>query len=133
MESVKQTGQELEAKATPTDAATIRVQLSELKGLWDKVSSLSRKKSVRLEDALKEVRTWCFSWNVQVMHMDIGQSFKFCLSAGWTVAQGCTHASGMAVRCRNEAEVCRPIAWGRAGDPQPVDWTWQVRRLDWLQ
>ena len=59
MESVKQTGQELEAKATPSDAATIRGQLSELKGLWDKVSSLSRKKSVRLEDALKEVRTWC--------------------------------------------------------------------------
>jgi len=54
MESVKRTGQELEAKATPTDAATIRGQLSELKGLWDKVSSLSRKKSVRLEDALKE-------------------------------------------------------------------------------
>lgn len=58
MESVQRTGKELEAKATPNDAATIQGQLSELKGLWDKVSALSRKKSLRLEDALKEVRTW---------------------------------------------------------------------------
>ncbi|XP_021923220.1 dystonin isoform X2 [Zootermopsis nevadensis] len=54
MESVQRTGKELEAKATPNDAATIQGQLSELKGLWDKVSALSRKKSLRLEDALKE-------------------------------------------------------------------------------
>ena len=55
MESVQRTGKELEAKATPSDAATIRSQLSELTNLWDKVSSLSKKKSMRLEDALKEV------------------------------------------------------------------------------
>jgi multidrug resistance efflux pump len=57
MESVQQTGKELEAKATPNDAATIRGQLSELSSLWDRVSALSKKKSVRLEGALKEVRT----------------------------------------------------------------------------
>jgi len=65
MESVQRTGKELEAKATPNDAATIQGQLLELKGLWDKVSALSRKKSVQLEDALKEVRTWSLCWNLQ--------------------------------------------------------------------
>lgn len=54
MESVNRTGNELECKASKTDAATIRSQLSELNGLWDRVSTLSNKKSSKLEDALKE-------------------------------------------------------------------------------
>nr|CAD7589688.1 unnamed protein product [Timema genevievae] len=54
MESVQRTGRDLEAKATAADAATIRAQLSELSGLWDKVTMLSNRKTDRLEDALKE-------------------------------------------------------------------------------
>ncbi|PNF19350.1 hypothetical protein B7P43_G06713, partial [Cryptotermes secundus] len=54
MESVQRTGKELEAKATPNDATTIRGQLSELSSLWDRVSTLTKKKSARLEGALKE-------------------------------------------------------------------------------
>nr|CAD7258245.1 unnamed protein product [Timema shepardi] len=54
MESVQRTGRDLEAKATAADAAMIKAQLSELSGLWDKVTMLSNRKTDRLEDALKE-------------------------------------------------------------------------------
>lgn len=55
MESVQKTGKELEAKATASDAATIHAQLQELTSLWQKVTQLSERKSMRLEEALKEV------------------------------------------------------------------------------
>lgn len=54
MESVTRTGRELETKASQADAATIRSQLNELNGLWDLVSTLSNRKTSKLEDALKE-------------------------------------------------------------------------------
>ncbi|XP_012271176.1 microtubule-actin cross-linking factor 1 isoform X24 [Orussus abietinus] len=54
MESVIKTGRELESKADPEDASTIRAQLRELNSLWDKVTRLSSNKSTRLEEALRE-------------------------------------------------------------------------------
>ncbi|XP_044737986.1 dystonin isoform X15 [Chrysoperla carnea] len=54
MESVTRTGRELEAKANTSDATQIRTQLSQLNGLWDRVTSLTQRKSEKLEDALKE-------------------------------------------------------------------------------
>ncbi|XP_072756469.1 microtubule-actin cross-linking factor 1 isoform X16 [Anoplolepis gracilipes] len=54
MESVIKTGRELESKASIEDASMIRSQLSELNSLWDRVTSLSSKKSLQLEEALRE-------------------------------------------------------------------------------
>ncbi|XP_032688473.1 microtubule-actin cross-linking factor 1 isoform X36 [Odontomachus brunneus] len=54
MESVIKTGRELESKASIEDASMIRSQLSELNSLWDRVTSLSSKKSSLLEEALRE-------------------------------------------------------------------------------
>ncbi|XP_011865280.1 PREDICTED: microtubule-actin cross-linking factor 1 isoform X4 [Vollenhovia emeryi] len=54
MESVIKTGRELESKASIEDASMIRSQLSELNSLWDRVTSLSSKKSRLLEEALRE-------------------------------------------------------------------------------
>ncbi|XP_014475405.1 PREDICTED: dystonin isoform X27 [Dinoponera quadriceps] len=54
MESVIKTGRELESKASVEDASMIRSQLSELNSLWDRVTSLTSKKSSLLEEALRE-------------------------------------------------------------------------------
>nr|QVD39310.1 Dystonin [Schistocerca gregaria] len=54
MESVQNTGRELQAKATAADAETIQAQLVELTTLWETVTVLSHKKTQRLEEALKE-------------------------------------------------------------------------------
>lgn len=54
MESVTRTGRELEAKANTTDATTIRSQLTQLNGLWDRVSTLTTRKTEKLDGALKE-------------------------------------------------------------------------------
>lgn len=54
MESVMRTGHELEIKANKTDATTIRSQLNELNGLWENVSTLTNRKTARLEKALRE-------------------------------------------------------------------------------
>ncbi|XP_046471834.1 microtubule-actin cross-linking factor 1 isoform X21 [Neodiprion pinetum] len=54
MESVIRTGHDLESKATPEDASTIRSQLTEVNSLWDTVTRLSSNKTSRLEEALRE-------------------------------------------------------------------------------
>lgn len=54
MESVINTGRELESKATVEDASTIRSQLSEVKNLWNVVTRLSDNKSHRLDEALRD-------------------------------------------------------------------------------
>ncbi|XP_026824489.1 microtubule-actin cross-linking factor 1 isoform X28 [Ooceraea biroi] len=54
MESVIKTGRELESKASIEDASMIRSQLGELNSLWDRVTSLSSRKSLQLEEALRE-------------------------------------------------------------------------------
>lgn len=54
MESVIQTGNELERKASRNDATQIRGQLNELNDLWNIVSKLSHLRSDRLMDALRE-------------------------------------------------------------------------------
>lgn len=54
MQSVTETGRELEATATIEDAATIRTQLSELHSLWDEVCRLSENKMTKLQEALQD-------------------------------------------------------------------------------
>lgn len=54
MESVINTGTELERKASKADASQIRGQLSELNTLWSSVTKLTRIRSDRLDDALRE-------------------------------------------------------------------------------
>lgn len=54
MESVMRTGNELQLKASVSDASAIRTQLTELTSLWDSVSTLTTRKASRLEEALRE-------------------------------------------------------------------------------
>lgn len=54
MESVIRNGQELERTASRTDAIQIRAQLTELTELWETVTNLTRVRTERLRDALKE-------------------------------------------------------------------------------
>ncbi|XP_071449100.1 microtubule-actin cross-linking factor 1, isoforms 1/2/3/4/5 isoform X30 [Hetaerina americana] len=54
MDSVRRTGRELQAKASPSDSAAIESQLKELDDLWRRIGELGRKKTLRLEEALKE-------------------------------------------------------------------------------
>jgi dystonin len=54
MESVIRTGTELERKASKADASQIRSQLNELSELWNTVTKLTRVRSDRLDEALRE-------------------------------------------------------------------------------
>ncbi|CAG9820406.1 unnamed protein product [Phaedon cochleariae] len=54
MESVMRNGQELERSANRTDAIQIRAELNELTELWETVTGLTKAKSDRLRDALKD-------------------------------------------------------------------------------
>lgn len=54
MDSVSKTGNELESKASAADALSINQQLTELHSLWNTVTKLSKTKSLRLEEALKD-------------------------------------------------------------------------------
>ncbi|KAJ3648505.1 hypothetical protein Zmor_020303 [Zophobas morio] len=54
MESVIRTGTDLERKASKADASQIRGQLNELSELWNTVTKLTRIRSDRLDEALRE-------------------------------------------------------------------------------
>ncbi|XP_044265475.1 dystonin isoform X25 [Tribolium madens] len=54
MESVIRTGTDLERKANRSDATQIRSQLTELNELWNSVTKLTRIRSDRLDEALRE-------------------------------------------------------------------------------
>ena len=54
VESIKKTAEELLETADKEDSAKIRAQVTELTTAWDKVWTLSNKKSSRLKDALKD-------------------------------------------------------------------------------
>lgn len=54
MESVMKNGHELERTASKADAIQIRAQLNELTELWETVTNLTRVKSDRLREALRE-------------------------------------------------------------------------------
>ena len=54
VESLKKTAEELLASADKEDAVKIRTQVTELTNTWEKVWSMSKNKTRRLEDALKQ-------------------------------------------------------------------------------
>uniref|UniRef100_A0ABD2XTK8 Calponin-homology (CH) domain-containing protein n=1 Tax=Trichogramma kaykai TaxID=54128 RepID=A0ABD2XTK8_9HYME len=54
MDAVVKIGTELQSKASPDDAFTIRHQLEDLRSLWDRVSDLSDRRSALLEEALND-------------------------------------------------------------------------------
>ncbi|CAH0385016.1 unnamed protein product [Bemisia tabaci] len=54
MDTVQRTGHDLMEKASAADAAAIRSQLNELTTMWSRVTTLTERKTQRLEEALKE-------------------------------------------------------------------------------